>query len=569
MERLFPVYTQEKECHDCYKCVRQCPVKAIRVENERAYIVADRCVACGRCVQVCSSHAKHVRNDIGRAKFLFSSGVPVVASVAPSWVAVHSDWSQGQLVQALKRLGFSAVSETALGAEEVSAALAQDMQSGGLRISSACPAVVDLIRKHIPSLTESITPVASPALTHAKMLRGHFGDDISVVFIGPCAAKKTEADEHPDLMNLALTFAELDQWLQERNINPANLKAREDDVFVPRRAAEGGLYPLEGGMLDTLRHFECPPDTELQSMSGLARIKSALEALDPARLDVPVFLECLACRGGCISGPGSTSFPPPIEGMLAVKANVQKSSPGPRDAIRVPVLYRANAPEANEWSEAEILEALSKIGKRGVEDELNCGACGYDTCRNLAAALLSGDAEISMCASYMRSIAQRKANALIRCMPSGVVIVGTDLRIVESNEAFANIFGERNRALFAERPGLAGVDVEEIFPCGKLLRAALRSGKEIHRERMKIRDMLLDVTIFIIEKHQTVGAIVEDVTLNEMRRDQIARKAREVISKNIATVQEIASRLGEHMADTEILLNSIAEGYAEQDEPEW
>ncbi len=567
MERLFPVYTQEKECHDCYRCVRQCPVKAIRVKNERAYIIAERCVACGCCVTVCSSRAKHVRNDLGRARLLLQAGKPVYVSLAPSWVAVHSDWSEGQFVAALRRLGFAGVSETALGAEEVSASLAKELSDSphGLHISSACPAVVDLIRKHLPSLVGNITPLASPALTHARLLRDEFGPDIGVVFIGPCAAKKTEADENPGLMNLAVTFAELDIWLAERNINPALLSPGESDVFVLRRSKEGGLYPLEGGMLETIRHYGIPDTVRTEAISGLERVKCALTTLNPDALDQPLFIEGLACGGGCVEGPCSTKYPAQIEGALAVRSAVTMSPPGPRPAVKVEVAFEPKTVPEKEWSEAEILEALSRIGKTSPDDELNCSACGYDTCRKLAKALLSGDAEITMCASYMRSIAQRKANALVRCMPSGVVIVGTDLRIVESNEAFANIFRGKHAALFENRTDLTGVDVEEIFPCGKLLRAALRSGEEIKRERMKMGDMLLDVTIFIIEKFQTVGAIVEDVTLNEMRRDQIARKAREVINRNVSTVQEIACRLGEHMADTEILLSSIAEGYGDDD----
>ncbi|MDR1612952.1 MAG: 4Fe-4S binding protein, partial [Planctomycetota bacterium] len=214
MQHVFPVYTQEKECHDCYKCVRQCPVKAIRVVNERAYIVPERCVACGRCVRVCPSGAKQVRNDLGRARFLLLSPAPVYASLAPSWTAVYPGWTPGQMVAALRRLGFAGVGETAVGAEAVSAAVTGDLSRAepGLYISSACPALVDLVRKHFPGKTGNIVPVASPALTHCKMLRERLGENISVVFIGPCAAKKTEADENPELMNLALTFAELDEW---------------------------------------------------------------------------------------------------------------------------------------------------------------------------------------------------------------------------------------------------------------------------------------------------------------------------------------------------------------------
>ncbi|MDR1519178.1 MAG: 4Fe-4S binding protein, partial [Planctomycetota bacterium] len=565
MERLFPVYTQETECHDCYKCVRQCPVKAIRVENERAKVAPERCVACGRCVVICPSGAKRVRDDLGRAKRLLLRPGAVCASVAPSWAATHPEWSQGQLIAALRRLGFEYVSETALGAQELSAALANELGGGkpGLHISSACPAVVDLIRKHIPGLAGAITAAASPALTHCRLLKEKYGEDATVLFIGPCAAKKTEADENPSLMSLALTFAELDRWLAERNINPALLSPREDDVLALAEAAEGVLYPLEGGMIETMRHYGFPDSLQARSMSGLRRLKISLEHIDPGAFGQTLFLEGLACDGGCVNGPCSTVKPSPLEGSMAVRSRARLGPRGPRPGLWVERSYIPRAGPRAKWSEKDILGALARVGKHKPEDELNCGGCGYDTCRGLAQALLAGDAETSMCASYMRGIAQRTANALFRCMPSGVVIVGTDLRIVEANAAFVGIFGDECAKLMADRPGLAGVQVEDILPCGNLLRAALRSGKDIRRERLKMRGLLLDLVIFVIEEYKTVGAIVADVTKNELRRDQIARRAREVIARNISTVQEIASRLGEHMADTEILLNSIAEGYGD------
>lgn len=569
MERLFPVYTQETVCQDCYKCVRECPVKAIRVENERAYIVAERCVACGRCVRICPSGAKLLRNDVGRVRLLLQSGVPVYASLAPSWVAVHPEWSSGQLIAALRRLGFAGVSETALGAQEVSATLASELaQAGeGLFISSACPAVVDLVRKHVPDLAPCLTTVASPALTHCRMLREHFGQDIGIVFIGPCAAKKTEADNNPDLMNLAITFAELDDWLSGQGVNPSLYNPGEEDVFVPRNSAEGALYPLEGGMVETMTHYGCPPEVRMQAISGLKRLLLSLTEVKRDAMTPPFFLEGLACRGGCVNGPCSTRDPSPIDGIVAVRENARIGPAGARPGLRVTLEYAPAASPRQEWSESSLKEALSRVGKVSAGDELNCGACGYDSCRTFARALLSGDAETSMCASYMRSIAQRKANALLRSMPSGVVIVGSDLRIIESNRPFAAIAGNEFLEVFDGNPGMPGEQVEDVLPIGKLLRAALRSGEDITRERLKVKDKLLTIQVFIIEPNKIVGAIVDDVTQNEMRRDQIARRAREVIERNITTVQEIACRLGEHMADTEILLSSIAEGFGE-DSPE-
>jgi PAS domain-containing protein len=420
-----------------------------------------------------------------------------------------------------------------------------------------------MISKHLPHLTPRITPIASPALTHCCLLRELFGADISVIFIGPCAAKKNEADENPGIMNLALTFAELDQWLAGENIRPALLEPEEEDVFLPADAAEGALYPLEGGMAETMRHYGCPDSVRIHSLSGLSSLKNLLERARQSCLDIPLFLEGLACQGGCVNGPCSTRDPAPLEGMLAVRARARIGSAGSRNGLYVGRVYRPAAVSAPKWTESDMRRALARVGKAKADDELNCGGCGYETCRQFAHALLAGDAEPSMCVSHMRAVARRKANALLHCMPAGVVIVDEGLRIVESNEAFARIFGEKWTRRWQDNPGLADIPVEAVFPCGNLLRAALRAGGEIRRERLVAENRFLSVVIFVIEEHKTVGAIVEDVSPGEIRRDRIARRAREVINRNIATVQEIASRLGEHMADTEILLSSIADDYGD------
>lgn len=200
MDEFYPVYTVHTECHDCYKCVRECPVKAIRIEDGHASVLPDMCIACGRCVRICPAGAKKVRNDLQKVKDLFRNGKKVYASLAPSWAGIFPDWTAEGIITALKSLGFAGVSETALGAQEVSIATAQDLRTAqkGVYISSACPVAVDYIRRYQPQYAPYITPIASPALTHAKLLKERLGDDIEVVFIGPCVGKKTKPQNIPN-----------------------------------------------------------------------------------------------------------------------------------------------------------------------------------------------------------------------------------------------------------------------------------------------------------------------------------------------------------------------------------
>ncbi len=568
MNHSYPVYTVETECQDCYKCVRHCPVKAIKVKDGHATVVPELCVACGHCVEICPAHAKHVRNDLRRAQHLLEDGEKVYVSLAPSWVSEFKNVKPAQMIHALKKLGFTGISETALGAQAVSAEVAEQLNhiDRGVLISSACPTSVDYIRKYIPEFAKTITKVFSPVLAHCRMLREKFGDDIKVVFIGPCISKKNESDRHPDVLNLALTYPELKQWLTTEGIELETLKPGEDDVYTPNPAEEGSVYPVEGGMIETIKAYRGANDkTHYATLTGLNNIERAFAGLWPENVDVPVFIEVLACHGGCVHGPCTEHDSPGLLERLRV-INSVKLPDKPIDrrvGVDISEQFEKDPVPENTVSMQHIKAALRRIGKFSQEDELNCGGCGYDTCKNFARALINGKAEPSMCVSYLRKQAQKKANALLRCIPSGVVIVDKSLNIIECNRRFAETFGEDTVAAFDACPGLAGADLRRIIPFSKLFESSLKTGKDIRRDSYKVDNRLFNITIFNIEPDEVVGAVIFDVTSTEMHREQIAARARKVIDKNLETVQEIACRLGEHMADTELLLRSIAEDYAD------
>ena len=564
MDRHFPIYTEKTDCRDCYKCVRRCPVKAIKIENGHATVIAERCIACGICVHTCPAGAKKVRNDLPRAKSLLKRSRMVIASLAPSFASEWPDIPPTALARAIKQLGFHAVSETALGAEAVTHSLAESLKQArpGLHISTACPVIVDHIRKYQPEFTPNLTPMLSPMQTHAQLLKQHYGDDCSIIFFGPCIAKKCECDDLPGYTDIALTFRDLFQWLEEEQIDPAAASPCE---FEPAHAAHGALYPVIGGMNRTLEDYAVP-NLVLIAASGMEAISQTLENLDPSTLTEPVFLEALACPGGCIGGPQTNERKPILAGELAVRKRASAQRPDPPPAAAVPFEFSAIPQESDTPDESKIREALHRVGKHKAEDELNCGGCGYETCRNFAQALLTHKAEPDMCLSYLRKLAQKKANALLRCMPSGVVIVDDSLHVIECNENFARTAGSDTLLGYIAKPGLEGADLRKILPFAHLFEQVNRTGHEYHTDTLRIEEQLLNVTIFPIENGKTIGGIILDVTQTENRRELIAQKAREVIEKNMTTVQDIACMLGEHMADTEILLRSIAEDYSDSTE---
>lgn len=565
MNKCYSVYTLKNECLDCYKCVRECHIKAIKIQDGSASVINEKCIACGHCVTVCPSGAKKVRNDIDKVKALMTAQKKIYVSLAPSWAGIY-DLSEDKIVAVLKKLGFYAVSETALGAQQVSIKCAEVLNNSenGLYISSACPVIVDYIRLYKSHLTKNIVNVASPALTHAKMLKKMYGEDISVVFIGPCIGKKNEADSNPDFIDVSLTFEELNFWINEEFININELEVSSKDKFIPENSYEGALYPIEGGMNDTIKRVGVSEDVSLISLSGLKAFDRAVDGLDLNSIDKKIFMEALSCESGCVNGPCSSSKKAGLAISSEIMSKVRYRNEIPQKADTVfEKVYEETPVKEDDITYAQIQDAMKKIGKHSPDDELNCGGCGYSTCRDMAKALVKGDAEPSMCISYMRKIAMRKAAAMLRCMPSAIVMVDKNLNIIESNDAFMRMFCGEMYEIFANRKeGLSGAALDRIISFGDLFAQLLNSGGDMHKSHYHIENKLYDINAFTIEKGEIVGAVITDVTKAEIDREKIAAKAREVITKNISKVQEIACLLGEHMVETEVLLSSIAEDYS-------
>ena len=569
MNNQHPVYTLINECHDCYRCVRDCPVKAIKIENNHASVIPEKCISCGTCVKVCPANAKCVRSDLERVKNLINSGKEVYVSLAPSWRGVF-EMSAQKMIAILKRLGFKDISETALGAQEVSIKTAEMLNNteSGLWISSACPVIVDYIRMYKPEFSKYITPIGSPARTHAKMLRQTYGEDIGIVFIGPCIGKKKEADEPDGLIDLAITFEELKIWINDQIPDISQIQKDDRFEFVPYSAHEGALYPIDGGMNTTIRKIGIKDEAQLLEVCSIPAFEKALNNLEPEKFNRPIFVEALACEGGCIAGPCISTDKASISIVSDVLTKVKKRDDIPKTTDYV-VNYEYTPAEVTEskYSLEEITKTLKKIGKHTAEDELNCGGCGYSSCRELAVALLDGVAEPSMCISYMRKIAMRKAAAMLRCMPAAIVMVDNNMNILEANESFMKMFTGDMYEIFKARPdGLTGAAIDRIVEFSDLFRTILKTGKDLHKEHYNVNNRLYDINAFTIEPNEIVGAIITDVTQTETTREKISEKAKEVISKNISIVQEIACLLGEHMVETETLLNSIANDY--DDKPE-
>lgn len=563
----YPIYTKQTDCQDCYKCVRQCPIKSIRIEDNSAKVIPELCISCGHCIRTCPANAKKIRKDLGRAKLLIQNKKPTYASLAPSWLSEFKGTDKKKLICAIRRLGFAGVSETAIGAEIVSDNVQKLLNENkpGLHISTACPSVVEYVKKYRPDLVDCLTSFYSPLLSHCKFLKQTYGEEIQTIFFGPCVAKKLEADENPDLLNIALTFKDLKAWIEEESINLEELKTSQYDKFQPIEAKNGKIYPIEGGMIETIKSKETKG--HLLEISGMTNIIEEFKDITIDKIKEPIFIEALSCEGGCIKGPAMDEQKNGISARINILNSIDENKPISEETLTIETEFKKSDITKPEITDSQIKKALAKVSKFSSTDELNCGGCGYKSCRDFATALATGIAEPEMCVSYIKKQAQRKANALIRCIPSAIIVVNEELEIIESNQRFADMFyNEKEHGDYFEKEDITGISADKFVSFTNLFQSALKSGKDIHKEHVRDDDKLYDVTIFTIDENKTVGGIIQDVTNTEMKKEQIAKRAKEVIHKNLSTVQQIACTLGEHMAETEILLRSIAKDFSIDDD---
>lgn len=560
--QLKPIYTEPENCQDCYKCIRECPVKAIRIEDNKAYVIEERCIYCGHCTQICPTGAKKIRDGISRARMTLEKYPKVILSLAPSFVSEFKNIPIPQLIAAIRRLGFYGVSETALGAEIVSEKVSRYLQEStpGTYISSTCPVVVEYIRKYSASRLPTLTPVLSPMLSHARLLKACYGEEIKVIFAGPCICKKLEADNHKELVEVALTFKDLIEWFEKERIFPAQLKPENEDIFIPYPSGIGTLYPIEGGMLPGIS--TCDKPITKMAFSGLDNIKNLVNTPADLPSSSSLFLELLACKGGCTHGPASLSELSPATKQYLLQ-NYRNTNPGnpvkDYGHLDFSTTYTPGEIIFPKHSGEEIAQALAAIGKTSSRDELNCSGCGYDSCRDFALAMLEGRAEENMCVSYMRKVAQGKATVMLQKIPAGVILVDDSLKISDMNQYCANLLGEDIRMIYDVAPGLAGMALDKVCPFSDLFYTVLSSGQEIKEKQIRDQDRIWLLSIYNIQPHRLVFGLLQDLREPYVRKEWIQEKIQEVIQKHMAIIQQVACLLGENAAFSDTVLRSVIE----------
>ncbi|WP_195276819.1 [Fe-Fe] hydrogenase large subunit C-terminal domain-containing protein [Anaerotruncus rubiinfantis] len=545
---------KKANCKNCYKCVRGCPVKAIEVKNHQAQVILQDCIYCGNCILVCPQQAKVVRSDIQAVESAIAGGKTVVASVAPAFIASYPVDGFDAFAQALRALGFAGAREAAEGAYLVKSRYEQLVRErrGQLLISSCCPTVVKLIQTRFPKALRHLAPVLSPMQAHAKLLKTQDPDAV-VVFIGPCISKKDECEQFPDGADYALTFDELNDWMQARGISFPSRSAES----APRRSR---FFPESGGILKSMKQEN---GCHYLAVDGLQNCMEVLEEIGKGRLS-DCFVEMSACSGSCIGGPCAGGKKEALASRIRVEAFAGGGRTDDFDLPDSPALEKS-IPDLEVIcippSEQEITAILQKMGKHRPEDELNCGTCGYDTCREKAAAVHFGRAEISMCLPYMKERAESVSLQVIDAVPSAIVTVNTDLTIQELNRAAGAVFG------LLRPQELIGAPVSRILNEFDFVKAITsESGRFSQKVFLPEYQKYLEQEFLYDKGIGICICIMKDVTEAELENEKImdvklsaARITDEIIEKQLRTVHEIASLLGETAAETQVALTDLKE----------
>lgn len=552
------VYTNKARCRDCYRCVRVCPVKAIRMSDGQAFVVGESCVSCGTCIRECPQGAKAFRRDVDRVEEMLAQPGMTVASVAPSFAALFSGAERRRLPSILRRLGFGYVAETAVGAAPVAHATADwaAERPEEAHIATSCPAVVCYVERYRPELVANLVPVASPMVVHARHLKRKLGPGSRVVFIGPCVAKKMEA-ARPDTagaVDAVLTFEELMDWLHRKGLS---LTACEESDFDETPAGDARFFPLAGGCLRTAGLATDMLSDRVVAVSGFEELG---DALDRAASGQGLVIEPLFCRQGCINGPAipdSLKIHERRDALLKYAA-AEPGLPGRGpDAVPLGAAFRKDEPAAAPLDEAALLAELELTGKANPDNQLNCGACGYPTCRDKAAAVLRGMAEREMCIPFMRLRAEQRTDRIMETSPNGIVILDEHLSVVNMNPAFRKTFmcSEAvcgRRISYLMDPHL----FEQLASGGRDLIETV-----VRHERYGL--VCHEILYALREEKQYVGIFV-NITNSRASQEKLStlrartvQQAQQLLEHQVAMAQQIARLLGDSAARGEVLVDHL------------
>lgn len=551
---------KKSNCKNCYKCIRHCPVKAIRFSGNQAHIIGNECILCGHCFVVCPQNAKEIASEVEKVKVLIHSGEPVYVSLAPSFVANYEGVGIGAMREALQKLGFADVEETAIGATMVKNEYERmiEKENRDIIISSCCHSINLLIQKYFPSLLPYLANVLSPMQAHCSDIKKRH-PEAKTVFIGPCVAKKDEAQHYEGIVDAVLTYEELTEWLSGEGIE---LKKEMDS----NRESRARFFPTTGGILKTMKLNQ--PDYDYMAIDGVENCIAALKDIEQGNIH-HAFIEMSSCVGSCVGGPVMEKYhPSPVREYLAVAnyagdKDFEVEQPNQEDIRK----YFSEIEIKNKVpTDAEIAETLRKMGKISKRDELNCGSCGYNTCREKAIAILQGKAEVSMCLPYLQKKAEGFSDRIVNNTPNGIIVLNDAFEVQQINEAAMDIMNIRSASDVLGEQVVRIMD-PQVFLEVKKTRFNVRNRRVYLAEYKRYVELTV---VYDFDNRLYIG-IMRDITDEEKQKEkkesisrQTIETADKVVDKQMRIVQEIASLLGETAAETKIALTKLKESIKDE-----
>ena len=552
---------KKSNCKNCYKCIRHCPVKAIRFSGNQAHIIGNECILCGHCFVVCPQNAKEIVDGTEKARVLLQSGDPVVVSLAPSFIANYEGVGIESMRRALRKLGFFDVEETAIGATIVKTEYERMLreEERDIIITSCCHSVNLLIQKHFPSALEYLADVMSPMQAHCADIKRRM-PNAKTVFIGPCVAKKDEAEYYQGLVDAVLTFEELTNWLKSERIE---LEKEVDDT--PESRAR--FFPTTGGILKTMA--QNAPGYTYIALDGVDNCISALKDIESGKIH-KCFIEMSACVGSCIGGPVMEKYhsTSPIKDYVTVadyagERDFEVDQPAPMELKKhfSMIEKKLQAP-----SENDIMAVLRQMGKFKPSDELNCGSCGYNSCREKAIAIIQGKAEISMCLPFLKDKAESFSDTIVKNTPNGLIVLNENLEVQQINNAARKIMNIRAASDVLGEPVVRILDPTVFVQ-------VRNSGRTVRDQRTYLAEYkkYVEQTVVYDSDSRMLIGIMRDITDEEADREKKARINKQtvevadtVVEKQMRIVQEIASLLGETAAETKIALTKLKESIGDE-----
>ena len=551
----------QADCKGCYKCIRGCPVKSLSCRDEQVKVMDGECIYCGRCLLICPQNAKYIRSDVQKVKDAIAAGEKVYASLDRSCLAAFPHANMGQMIAALRKIGFVHAELATLGAAQVTHEydrLALDWKAPNF-ITTACPSVYLLVQRHYPELVSQLAPVVSFFSAHARIMKQIYGSRARVVSFGSCISAEYDAQDAENGKSIfaSLTFADLVEWFHEAGVQPEKLES------IPVSGAKKGYFSRPGGIIHNLS-TETRHQWECVALDGMNRCTEVLDSLKKGDIS-GYLLELSACAGGCLGGPILRMLNVPfLVAKNAVVTGMNHTMEGPPSLTEgveagVKRTFRPLAPHRRQVSEEEIRTVLSQMGKTTKAQELNCGSCGYDTCREKALAVIRGKADVRMCMPYMRELAETMSATVVENIPTGVLILDEKLRIEHINPAAISLLRIKTE--------VKGKSIGSVLPNNDFYEA-FSTGKNVvhHKVRYDTLDIVVSQTVICARNGRMTIVLLEDITNREIEEErnrnltgETVQSARAAVDKQMQVVQEIAGMLGETAAETKMAFTKLAD----------